>query len=227
MHASATCARRLLGHSVPAAVALVGVVALGAAAEPPAEPTAPFTLASIGLKGTLTNKLAVYPDTTPNDDRHVEDEVILEVEWARRLTPWAEMKLVGEVRKDNDSFDEGVNWQIPETSLHRSIVDLKEAVARFSRGPYEVSVGKQIFAWGTAEAFNPTDNLNAYDYLDPLDREKLGAWSVAARATFGPANLLFVIVPVFTPSRLPLSDSRWTPTPPAGFAGVVEPALPT
>src|SRR6185436_6965887 len=105
----------------------------------------------------------------------------------------------------------------------RSILDLKEAVARFSRGAYEVSVGKQIFAWGTAEGFNPTDNLNAYDYLDPLDREKLGAWSVAARATFGPANLLFVIVPVFTPSRLPLSDSRWTPTPPGVFAGVPEP----
>jgi hypothetical protein len=160
MRASATCARLLLGHSVPAAVALVGVVALGAAAEPPAEPElAPFTLASIGIKGTLTNKLAVYPDTTPNDSRHVQDEVILEVEWARRLTPWAELKLVGEVRKDTDGFDEDVNWQIPETSLHRSIVDLKEAVARFSRGPYEVSVGKQIFAWGTAEAFNPTDKV--------------------------------------------------------------------
>jgi hypothetical protein len=128
-----------------------------------------------------------------------------------------------DARKDDKDFDEGLNFQIPETSLHRSILDLKEAVARFSRGAYEVSVGKQIFAWGTAEGFNPTDNLNAYDYLDPLDREKLGAWSVAARATFGPANLLFVIVPVFTPSRLPLSDSRWTPTPPGGFAGVPEP----
>ena len=78
MRASATCARLLPGHSVRAAVALVGVVALGAAAEPPAEPqVAPFTLVSIGLKGTLTNKLAVYPDTTPNDNRHVQDEVIL------------------------------------------------------------------------------------------------------------------------------------------------------
>ena len=165
MRASATCARLLPGHSVLAAVALVGVVALGAAAEPPAESeSSAFTLASIGIKGALTNKLAVYPDTTPNDKRNGQDEVILEVEWARRLTPWAELKLVGDVRKDNDGFDEGVNWQIPETSLHRSIVDLKEAVARFSRGPYEVSIGKQIFAWGTAEDFNPTDNLNAYDY---------------------------------------------------------------
>ena len=189
----------------------------------PPSPATPFTLASIGIKGTLTNKLAVYPDTTPNDDRHVQDEVILEVEWARRLTPVGRAEARRGRPQGRQDFDEGVNLQIPETSLHRSILDLKEAVARFSRGAYDVSVGKQIFAWGTAEAFNPTDNLNAYDYLDPLDREKLGAWSVAARATFGPANLLFVIVPVFTPSRLPLPDSRWTPMPPDGFAGVPEP----
>jgi len=218
----ASRARTLPARSVPIALALVAMCALVAAAEPPEEPER-FTLASIGIKGTLTNKLAVYPDTTPNDDRHVQDEGILEVEWARRLTPWADLKLVGEVRKDNDSFDEGVNLQIPETSLHRSIVYLKEAVARFAHGAYEVSVGKQIFTWGAAEGFNPMDNLNAYDYLDPLDSQKLGAWSVAARATFGPANLLFVIVPVFTPSRLPLTDSRWTPIPPPGVGGVAEP----
>jgi hypothetical protein len=72
------------------------------------------------------------------------------VEWARRLTPWAELKLVVDARKDDKDFDEGLSFQIPETSLRRSILDLKEAVARFSRGAYEVSVGKQIFAWGTA-----------------------------------------------------------------------------
>jgi hypothetical protein len=144
----------LLGHSVLAAVALVGAVVAGAAAEPPAEPeSAPFTLASIGLKGTLTYKLAVYPETTPNDNRLVHNEGILEVEWARRLTPWAELKLVANARKDDKDFDEGLNFQIPETSLHRSILDLKEAVARFSRGAHEVSVGKQIFAWGTAESY--------------------------------------------------------------------------
>ena len=76
MRATASCARILPGPSVLAAVALVGAVALGAAAEPPAEPTTPFTLASIGIKGTLTYKLAVYPETTPNDNRQVHNEGI-------------------------------------------------------------------------------------------------------------------------------------------------------
>jgi hypothetical protein len=204
-------------------VALAVIAAAsGAAAEPPAE-APPFTLASLGIKGTLTYKLAVYPDTTPNDSRHVHNEGILEVEWARRLTPWLDLKLVGVAQKDDDDFDEGVTFQIPDTSLHRSILELEEAVARVGRGAFDVSAGKQIFAWGTAEGFNPVDNLNAWDFIDPLDGEKIGAWSVAARATFGPANAIVAIVPVFTPSRLPLADSRWTPTPPAGVGGVLLP----
>ncbi len=85
MRASATCARLLPGHSVLAAVALVAVVAPNAAAEPPPSPSRRRSRwHRSAIKGTLTNKLAVYPDTTPNDDRHVQDEVILEVEWARQ-----------------------------------------------------------------------------------------------------------------------------------------------
>ena len=64
----------------------------------------------------------------------------------------------------DDGFDAGLAFQIPETSLHRSILDLRESVARFRYGAFEVSVGKQIFAWGTAEGFNPVDNLNSWDY---------------------------------------------------------------
>src|SRR5688572_1810094 len=113
MRASAARARILPGHWALAAVALVGAVALGAAAQPPAEPeSAPFTLASIGLKGTLTYKLAVYPETTPNDNRQVQNEGILEVEWARRLAPWPDLKLVVDARKDDKDFDEGLNFQI-------------------------------------------------------------------------------------------------------------------
>src|SRR5262249_28364772 len=151
----------------------------------------PFSLASIGIKGTLTYKLSAYTETTPNDDRLVHNEGILQVEWARRLAPWLEAKLVGVAQGDDAGFVEGLTFQIPEAHPRRSILDLKEAVARSSHGPFEVSVGKQFFAWGTAEGFSPVDNLNASDYLDPLDREKIGAWSVAARATFGPANASF------------------------------------
>jgi hypothetical protein len=80
----------------------------------------------------------------------------------------------------------------------------------------ELTIGKQLYAWGTGDAFNPTDNINPYDYLDPIDHEKLGVYSAALQATRGPTTLTAVVIPVFTPSRVPLPSSRWTPSLPPG-----------
>ena len=172
-------------------------------------------LAAYGIRGTLTYRNYSYFQAVPQDDRNFYNEGILQVEWARRLAPWVSLKLVGEVRGDTARFAEGVRFQIPDDDLHRSIVALKEGWADFRRGPFELSVGKQLYAWGTADVFNPTDNLNPRDYMDPIDSEKMGVWSVAARATLGATQITFVVVPVFTPSRLPLADSRWAPPPPS------------
>jgi hypothetical protein len=182
----------------------------------------PFTLASLGLKGQAIFKNFSSFSEAPNDTRHFRNEGRLQVEWARRLASWMDARVVVEARKDDNDYADGVSFQIPETSVHHSVVDLKEAVVRLGGGPAELAVGKQIFAWGTADAFNPTDLVNPRDYLDILDNEKLGVWSVAGRAMLGPASLTTVVVPVFTPSRLPLPDRRWTPPPPSGFVAVVD-----
>lgn len=181
----------------------------------------PLTLAALGLKGQATYKNFSHFDETPHDNRPLRNEGILQVEWARRFA-WGGVKLVVDARDDDDRYARGGHFQIPETTERRSHLNVKEVTLALRRGPVDVTVGKQVFAWGTADAFNPTDNLNPYDYLDVLDNEKLGVWSAASRVTVGPANLVFVAVPVFTPSRLPLAKSRWTPEPPAGFAAIVD-----
>ena len=180
------------------------------------------SLADLGLKGQATFKSFTHFENTPNDHQKVVNEVILQVEWARRLGAWGSLKLIGEFRDDDFGFARGVHFQIPETTRQRSYLSVKEAVFAARAGPLEVTLGKQIFAWGTADAFNPTDNINPYDYLDVLDSEKIGVWSLAARASTGPASLVFVAVPFFTPSRLPLVRSRWTPPAPAGFQALVD-----
>jgi hypothetical protein len=186
------------------------------AAEPvPAAPAA-SGLAALGLKGFLLYKNFTSLYETSSDDERVRNEGLLELEWARRLAPWADTRVVVDVRGDDGDLTDGVSFQIPETTRRRSIVNVKEATLSLRHGPVEVIGGKQIFAWGTADGFNPTDNLNPYDYLDPIDAEKLAVWSAAARATMGPAGLTFVIVPFFTPSRTPLIGGRWAPPPPPG-----------
>ena len=203
----------------------VAIAAMALGAPPLAAQTTepePFTLASLGLKGQAVFKNFSYFRDTANDDRNFRNEGRLLVEWARSFAPWIDTKLVVEARKDDNDYADGFSFQIPETSERRSVLDLKEAVVRVRKGPVEVSLGKQFFAWGTADAFNPTDLLNPYDYIDILDNEKLGIWSAAGRFTLGPVSFTAVVVPVFTPSRLPLEDTRWTPPPPPGFNAIVD-----
>ena len=201
-----------------AATLLLSFVAVA----PAAAEDSPFSLAALGFKGLLGVRSNVYFDTTPNDDQSVVNEAIVQLEWARRLGTWGSTKLVGEFRDDDFGFARGLHFQIPETSETRSYLTLREAVLAARTGPVEVTVGKQIYAWGTADFFNPTDNINPYDYLDVLEREKLAVWSAAARLSVGPSSLVFVVVPVFTPSRVPLFRSRWTPEIPSGFQVIAD-----
>ncbi len=198
------------------------VLAALLAAAPAAAAEDDVTLASLGLKGQAIFKNYTHFETTPNDDHLVINEGILQLEWARRLGAWGAIQLIGEFRDDDFGYTRGLHFQIPETSQRRSYLSLKEATLRGRQGPLEVTLGKQIYAWGTADAFNPTDNINPYDYLDILDNEKMGVWSASARLTVGPASLVFVVVPYFTPSRVPLPRSRWTPPVPAGFVAVAD-----
>jgi hypothetical protein len=197
------------------------LLASGAAAEEP------MRLADLGLKGQAVFKSFSHFSATPNDDQTFVDLALLQLEWSRRFQGWGVAKAVVEARDDDFGYTRGLHFQIPETYPRRSYLSVKEATLAAQRGPLEVTVGKQIFAWGTADAYNPTDRLNPYDYLDPLDNEKLGVWSAAARLGAPRINLLVVAVPFFTPSRLPLAHSRWTPTVPPAFVAVVDhPELP-
>jgi hypothetical protein len=177
----------------------------------PSEDT--LSLSRLGLKGTAIFKNFSHFYETPNDRRNVRDEGILQVEWARRLAPWQSTKIVIEGRADDDGFANQLSFQVPEQNEHRSFLDLKEALLDFHRGPLTVTLGKQFFSWGTADGYNPTDNINPYDYMDPIDREKLAVYSAAAQLTARATSLTVVVVPLFTPSRSPLLSSRWVPAP--------------
>ena len=212
--------------------AWVGVAALlwlllpapGGFAQEPA-PTAPderATLASLGIKGEAIFKSFGYFEESPTVDRLYREEGILRLEWSRQFAPWVDVKVVGEVRGDTDGYASGVNLEIPDTDRHRSVLALREATFDFRHGPVELTIGKQFFAWGTADAYNPTDSINPYDYMDVLDTEKMAVYSAGLRVQLGPTSLVAVAVPYFTPSRLPLPTSRWALLPPAGFMGVVD-----
>ncbi|MGH7308853.1 MAG: hypothetical protein ACREK6_09185 [Candidatus Rokuibacteriota bacterium] len=207
--------------SVLSALALLGPVVVGAQPSAPSE-GAPPSLGDWGFKGALLGKSFAHFAETPNDDRNFRNEGILQIGWERRLASWADARIVGEGRIDDYQYADDVYFYVPEDNEHRSYLALKEAVLGFQKHPVKLTLGKQFFAWGTADGYNPTDNLNPYDYLDPIDREKLAVYSVAAQFTAGPTSLTLVLVPLFTPSRVPLATTRWVPPLPEDIAALTE-----
>ena len=76
-------------------------------------------------------------------------------------------------------------------------------------------IGRQLIRWGKTDILNPTDQFAPKDYLSSVvDTDLLGV--TAARVTYesGGDTVDLVWQPLFTPSRTPLLNQRWTALPP-------------
>jgi hypothetical protein len=84
----------------------------------------------------------------------------------------------------------------------------------------DLRIGRQIVTWGSADKFNPTNNLNTLDYSDPLLFGKALA-NQMIRLDWNPIQDLIITavwVPIFRPSRLPRQaplalTEPWRPAP--------------
>ena len=79
----------------------------------------------------------------------------------------------------------------------------------------ELFIGNQLFEWGSADGFNPTDVINAQDYtrfiLYSTRRRKLPKDVLAAKFMLEPFELSLVYSPDYEADRLPPEGSPWAP----------------
>jgi len=70
----------------------------------------------------------------------------------------------------------------------------------------DLKIGRQLIPWGTADQFNPTDNLNPFDLGDVLDfGRRRGIEAVNLNWYFNHSfSLQAVYIPFFRPANLPL-----------------------
>ena len=119
-----------------------------------------------------------------------------------------------------------VELRYDETDPTRNRVYLDEAYVNLYLGDVDVRLGKQVYAWGRADGFNPTNNLAAWDFTDVLDTEDEQLGLVSARAVYyrGAWALEGVLAPDFAPSTLPGPHARWWPELPAAVDNPLYPA---
>jgi hypothetical protein len=128
------------------------------------------------------------------------------------------VKLVPRVRFDDDGLTFGAQEELDDEARKRPIFTLEEAWVGGRFGAIDAVIGKQIFAFGTADLLNPTDVLNPVDYTDLIDSEKIGVFALDASVhPLDELELRAILIPTFTPSRLPLENERFSPIPPGGI----------
>ena len=102
-------------------------------------------------------------------------------------------------------------FEFLERNEQRPACTFQEAYVEISNEGFSASVGKQIFSWGVADAYKPTDVINPSDYLITPDGYKIGVPSTAIEYADEWGTIEGVVVPWFSPARLPGDSDRWFP----------------
>lgn len=165
------------------------------------------------VKGTLIYKNFAHFQTTEAEQRTVRQEGILRLEVDQTFQENWRFFLVPQWKADTANYTAGAFQDFRDTTLRDPYFYFREGYLKYRGDNFDAAVGKQFYTWGTADGFNPTDNLNPRDYHDVPDREKMGIFSYSATYYPPDASLTAVVIPFFTPSRLPMAHSRWSPNP--------------
>ena len=170
---------------------------------------------TVTYRGFVDARGAAYPRDARNDPRNFVADVLARGELFARPLPW--LRLAGglDARANSHEQVEG-SWRVDmgDRGTLRPRLSIRRLTATLNRGPLTVDVGKQFIRWGKADILTPTDRFAPRDYINVIDPDFLAVRAVRAVVARGSQSFDAVWVPLFTPSRLPLLNQRWTPTPP-------------
>jgi hypothetical protein len=166
-------------------------------------------------RGFIDNSTTLYPQTAANDHAQAVNETLFRWEVSYKVAPW--LKLSGAFDATTDTHDQverAFRLDFDDRSTLRPAFSLRRYSATLHKGKFTAELGRQFIRWGKADILNPTDRFAPKDYLsNVVDADFLGV--IAARVTIESGNNTYDLVwqPVFTPSRTPLLDQRWTVLP--------------
>ncbi len=104
---------------------------------------------------------------------------------------------------------------------------VREAYFHFVDRKMDVQFGKQIVNWGTADIYNPTNNINPLDYTDFFDLEdnQLGVWMARAKRFHSDNKFTEILIsPHFPDLAFPNPLSRWVVGLPTAMPDPLDPA---
>lgn len=169
----------------------------------------------ISYRGFIDGRATIFPQDAINDTVNVVGDGLARLEVSATPTDW--LRLAGGLDARANSHEQVEDsWRLDfaDRGAQRPRLSVRRLVATVHRGPLTVDLGKQFIRWGKADVVTPTDRFAPRDFLNVIDADFLAVRGARAVLEAGSQTLDVVWVPVFTPSRVPLLDQRWTPVPP-------------
>ncbi len=170
---------------------------------------------SFTQRGFIETRALAYPQSAPSDSGHVVGDALLRWEGDYTAAPWLTISSSFDARTDTHrqvarTFDLDTDGH----NITRPALSMRRMSATLHRGKFTAEVGRQFIRWGKTDILNPTDRFAPKDYLSSVvDTDVLGVNAVRATYESGPNTLDVVWQPLFTPSRTPLLNQRWTSLP--------------
>jgi hypothetical protein len=155
-----------------------------------------------------------FPQTAYNDKAHIIGEAIIRYDVVYGLAPGWKLKGGTETRSDTHrQAEREFRLNIDDRGLRRPNFSIRRVSLMYTRGRFTAEAGKQLIRWGKTDILNPTDRFAPRDYLAVVDNDVLAVTAARVQYEGGSNKLEIVAQPVFTPSRAPLLNQRWTVLP--------------
>ena len=171
-------------------------------------------------RGFVEARATLFPQSAVNDPEHAVGDLLLREELFAKPTRWLQVAAGFDLR--GNTHGQVVRLSAPDVgdrTARRPVWSMRRLSATLHYRRVTVDVGKQFIRWGKADIVTPTDHFAPRDFLNVIDTEYLAVTGAHAFAQAGGETFELVVVPRFTPSRLPLLNQRWAAAPP-GAAGI-------
>lgn len=191
----------------------------------------PFSLLAVEDKPTLSIKGLVEIDTITSTYHHQKISDIFKKDELKARTTIKYGKDTFYFYTDSNAYllpnliNENINPQYTYSSKNEILrngtltspnaeINFRECYIHYEIGSVRLRAGNQIFAWGTADAFNPTSYFNPYDLREFLFKDedtemRMGVPALSMLLTLGNDTLELVVTPLHVPLRMPPQGSFW------------------
>jgi len=162
-------------------------------------------------RGFLESSTTFFPQSAVNDSAHVVSQWLLRYDASYKPAPWLKLSAIFDARFDSHrQFEREPRLDLTDRGQLRPAFSLRRLSATIHKENWTAELGRQFIRWGKTDILNPTDRFAPKDFLAVTDSDFLGV--TAARVTYeNSGNTVDMVVqPIFTPSRGPLVNQRWS-----------------